>query len=269
VSDGARPGIVQPVAQAHRPAPRRRRAVGVAASLAAHAAIALVVLSTAPRPQAVYDPQPVSVQLITLPPPPPPPPPTPVVLRGPAPLPKAPDPPAPAKPTRIKGAPRKAPPKPAAMPRHLVVAKAAEAAASDSGAELSDAELAGAATVGSGGGGGGGSGGDCNMASRVQAALRKDPLAQSAVARFAGKAVRLWDGDWVWIPGDDGRGVAAVRQAVMWEIAFAPAACKTQHMHGLVLISANSARLAVGDGDWRWSDLLTPHPGMGGAHYTR
>jgi hypothetical protein len=253
--------IVRPIAQAHRPPPRRRRGVGVAASLAAHALAALLVLWAAPKPQPIYDPKPVEVQLIDLPPTP-----APAPLRGPAPLPPAPAPPAPPSPKKAAAAPRKAPPRPAAAPRHLV-AKASEAALAGSGAELSAAEEAGAAVAGSGGGGG--SGGECNMAARVQAALRRDPLAKSAVARFAGRAIRLWDGDWVWIPGDDGRGVAAVRQAVMWEIAFAPAACKAQRMHGLVLLSANSARLAVGDGDWRWSDLLIPHPGMGGEHYTQ
>jgi len=51
-----------------------------------------------------------------------------------------------------------------------------------------------------------------------------------------------------------------VREAIVWEIAFAPAACRAQPMHGLMLISLNDGsergRLAVGHGDWRWSDLL-------------
>lgn len=266
MSDAVQPRIrrptlafVQPVAQAHRAPPRRRRGLGVGLSMAAHVGIALAVLWTAPKPQKIYDPKPIVMQMVDERPTP-----APMMLRGPAPLPPAPAPPAPAKPTPTKAAARKAPPRPAAPPRHLVSAPAAAAAASDSGVEMSDAELAGAATVGSGGGGGGGSGGACDMAGRVQAALRKDVLAQNAVARFAGKAVRVWDGDWVWIPGDDGRGVAAVRQAMMWEIAFAPAACRTARVHGLVVLSAHSARLAVGSGEWRWSDLLTPHPGMGG-----
>jgi hypothetical protein len=46
----------------------------------------------------------------------------------------------------------------------------------------------------------------------------------------------------------------------MWEIAFAPPACRAERMRGLVLISLTSSqglpRLAVGAGDWRWSDLL-------------
>jgi hypothetical protein len=70
----------------------------------------------------------------------------------------------------------------------------------------------------------------------------------------------VWNGDWVQSHSEDGKGLAAVREAIIWEIAFAPAACRTQPMHGLMLISLNdgseSARLAVGHGEWRWSDLL-------------
>jgi hypothetical protein len=55
----------------------------------------------------------------------------------------------------------------------------------------------------------------------------------------------------------------------MWEVAFAPAACKAQPVRGLVVLSVNGAagstRLALGSGTWRWNDLLTPHPGMGEA----
>jgi hypothetical protein len=52
---------------------------------------------------------------------------------------------------------------------------------------------------------------------------------------------------------------------MMWEIAFAPEACRSQAMHGLVLISSGgSARLAVGSGEWRWSDLLRPRGGVVG-----
>ena len=101
------------------------------------------------------------------------------------------------------------------------------------------------------------------MAQRLQDVLRRDPLAQAAVARLDGKAVMIWNGDWVWLPGEDGKGLAAVRQALMWEIAFAPSSCRNETMHGLVVISprgAGSARLAMGLGEWRWSDLLTPHP---------
>ena len=60
---------------------------------------------------------------------------------------------------------------------------------------------------------------------------------------------------------EDGKGLAAVREAIIWEVAFAPAACRTQPVHGLVLISLNDApgapRLVVGSDRWRWSDLTS------------
>ena len=72
----------------------------------------------------------------------------------------------------------------------------------------------------------------------------------------------VWNGDWVRPNAEDGKGLAAVREAIIWEIAFAPPACRAQPVHGLVMISLNeppfSTRLVVGQGQWRWSDLLTP-----------
>jgi len=125
---------------------------------------------------------------------------------------------------------------------------------------LSDAQIAGASSVGEGGGGGGG--GVCDMARAIQRALRKDPLVQAATldAHRTGKAFLVWNGDWVRNGDQDGKGLAAVREAIMWEIAFAPEACRRQQVHGLILLSLNdgSTRLAMGQGLWRWSDLLTP-----------
>jgi hypothetical protein len=122
---------------------------------------------------------------------------------------------------------------------------------------LTDAELAGAATPGSGP-----PGGACDMARRLQSALRKDPLVQAAVrsAGSEGRAILVWNGDWVQSRAEDGKGLAAVREAITWEVAFAPAACRAEPMRGLVLLSLNEdpggARLALGSGAWRWSDLL-------------
>ncbi len=142
-------------------------------------------------------------------------------------------------------------------------------------AELSTAQLAGAMTVGEGaasgggsGGGAGGGGGGCDMGRLLQTALRKDPLVRAAVAgahdpaRSSGKAYLVWNGDWVRSGAEDGKGLAAVREAIMWAVAFAPAACRAAPVHGLVLMSLNdgpgSVRLALGTGDWRWSNLLGP-----------
>ena len=99
------------------------------------------------------------------------------------------------------------------------------------------------------------------MARWLQTALRKDARVQAAVAEaHRGKAVMIWNGDWIRDGLQDGNGLAAVREAIQWEVGFAPAACRSEPVHGLVLISLNEprpTRLAVGVGDWRWSDLLT------------
>ena len=108
------------------------------------------------------------------------------------------------------------------------------------------------------------------MARRLQNALRRDPLVLAAVtqARMAGnngKAIRVWNGDWVQSRGEDGRGLSAVREAITWEVAFAPKVCRSEPVRGLILISLNesqgSVRLALGSGVWRWGDLLTLHSG--------
>jgi hypothetical protein len=247
---------------------RRRRGLGVAISLAVHVAVGLAVIWAHPIPPKPYDPPAISVALVTLPPPPKPPePPAPVIAPAPPAPVKAekPEPPKATKRVKVEKAvqhhtrARPSPPHPSP-----VVLAADPHPAADPGVELSEAELAGA--LRSGGGDGGGGGGRCDMTRRIQETLRKDPLVQQAVAPYAGKAVRVWNGDWLWFQGDDGKGLTAVRQAMMWEIAFSPAECKHQPMHGLVLLSANdrhgSVRLAVGAGAWTWSDLLIPHPGV-------
>jgi hypothetical protein len=131
--------------------------------------------------------------------------------------------------------------------------------------ELSESQLAGAMTAGSGGGGAGSGGGgrQCDMVRRLQTALREDSHIQAAVAQSRhtpGRALLVWNGDWVQSSGEDGKGLAKVRQAIMVEVGFAPEACRTEPVHGLVLISLadypGSPRLALGSGSWRWSDLL-------------
>ena len=70
----------------------------------------------------------------------------------------------------------------------------------------------------------------------------------------------VWNGDWVRSGGEDGKGLAGVRQAIALGVAFAPEACRAEPVRGLVLISLSdspgSPRLALGAGRWRWSDLL-------------
>ena len=121
---------------------------------------------------------------------------------------------------------------------------------------LSEAQIAGASSVGEGGGGGGG----CDLARAVQQALRRDRLVHTAVASAnrLGKAVMMWNGDWVQSGGQDGKGLSAVREAIMWEVGFAPEACRNERMRKPVLLSLadGNTRFAIGSGDWRWSDLL-------------
>jgi hypothetical protein len=68
----------------------------------------------------------------------------------------------------------------------------------------------------------------------------------------------MWNGDWVRSGGQDGKGLSAVREAIMWEVAFAPESCRNERMRKPVLLSLadGRTRFAIGSGDWRWSDLL-------------
>ena len=231
---------------------RRRRAGRYAGalvgSLASHGAILMAALSLTPAPAPMLVPPPITEAIVAAP----------SLIAPPVrPAPQAAPTPAPPKPTPPKPAARRPTQRILAASRTRASPSARDtdlaAADSDGPPGLSDSELAGAATAGSGGG-------ICDMARRLQDALRKDPLAQAAIARLGGKAVMVWNGDWVRSNTEDGKGLAAVREAMMWEIAFAPAPCRSRPMRGLVLLAVSDApgapRLAVGVGGWRWSDLL-------------
>lgn len=219
---------------------RRRRLLGAAPSVAGHLLIlAIFLLLQSPLPAATVEDAPMVVSLAP--------------GDKPAPVPQTP---------AEAPKPKAAPPKRHDLARRVAVRPPPEAvdagkdkATPQPGAELSQAELAGAVSADSGGGGG-----SCDLARQLQGALRRDPLVQAAVAGEAGKAIMVWNGDWVRSGGEDGKGMAAVREAMIWEIAFAPESCRTRPVHGLILLSMNTApgapRLAVGAGEWRWSDLL-------------
>jgi hypothetical protein len=230
--------------RAQRPAPpgmtparRRTRLLAGAFTVGVHiAAVALLLLprGSAPPSRVEDTSEPIQVSLIDTP---------------------KPQPPGPPDVTLAQPEAASAPPLP-----HLTIRATVQAAVTtrpDNSDLLSASQLAGAASVGAGGGGGGGS---CDLARAVQQALRRDPMVRSAVenANRSGKSVMLWNGDWVRSGGEDGKGLSAVREAVMWEVGFAPEACRHQQMHGLVLLSLadGSTRFAIGAGDWRWSDLL-------------
>jgi hypothetical protein len=211
----------------------RSRVLGWGGSIAVHLLVFIALL----WPQAA------------LPPPPAPPPPIQVSLLE---TPKPPGPPDNSE-ASANSLPNAIQPKPpnAVMPVLVVLAPPR-----DTSDLLSDSQLAGAARAGEGGGGGGG----CDIARALQVALRRDPLVRAAVenANRLGQATLLWNGDWVQSGGQDGKGLSAVREAIMWEVAFAPEACRHARMHGLVLLSLadGTTRFAVGSDDWRWSDLL-------------
>lgn len=169
---------------------------------------------------------------------------------------KAPGPPGPPEPEMP--APQQPPPPMAHPTQNPILVKVTSPVPVDNSDILSDAQLAGAASAGEDGGGGGGGG--CDTARAVQAALRTDPLVHSAVAdaNRQGKAIMMWNGDWVRSGAQEGKGLSAVRQAIMWKVAFSSESCRNQPMHGTVVLSLadGGTRFAIGTQAWRWSDLL-------------
>jgi hypothetical protein len=178
------------------------------------------------------------------------------------PPPPPPEPPAPEpspKPAAAKPAPKRTPKPP--PPKVETIASSEQ----PTHEWIGESQLAGAANAGDGPGGGS-PGGECNMARRLQVALRRDPMVKAALAsapRPAGsqaRAMLVWNGGWVPTQGQDGKGLAAVRQAILWEVGFAPAACRAERVHGLVVFPLNEGgggdRVVVGTGEWRWGDML-------------
>lgn len=266
----------------------RRAGAGVAA-VVAHLALLPVLFAARGEPAALPLPVEPPVLLVEMipPPKPPPPPVPPVAPKDPPPGPKAEmaaaagppqpapvaRPPSPPPPLRV----RPARPTPRMAPVPLPVAP--QTPPDIPMPTISDAQLAGATRVGMGAGGGGGTGGGgnggggggtgngggCDLVRELQNALREDTEVRDAInqahrAAGSGRALLVWDGDWRQTPGQSGKGLAGVRQAIALEIAFAPQACRREAMRGMVLITMGdapgAARLALGTGSWRWSDLL-------------
>ena len=229
------PGLSRPPGTA--PGRRKTRFLAGGFTVIVHLLVFAALLlprASTPRGQVQPTSEPIQVSLIDTPKPPPP---------GPPDV------------TMIQPEAASAPPLPQLTIRASI--QAAVTHKPDNSDLLSTSQLAGAAAVGEGGGGGGGS---CDLARAVQQALRRDPMVRSAVeeANRSGKSMMLWNGDWVRSGGQDGKGLSAAREAVMWEVGFAPQACRNQPMHGLILLSLadGGTRFAIGTGAWRWSDLL-------------
>ncbi|WP_312687313.1 hypothetical protein [Brevundimonas nasdae] len=283
-----------------RPAQRPARwPAAVAPVLVAHGAVLMALMWARPEaPVTRIDETPAVMVTLTQPPPPPPPPP-PAPAPDPAPVP-APKPQASSPPPGPKSAPPATAPKPlppvprASRPRRVIAQPPPDveplpASPPPPGPPLpllGAAQLAGAMTAGPGSGGGdgdgpggggsgagagsgsgaGASGGRCDMVRRVQDRLRRTPSVRTAVSEAgramnaSGRAILVWDGDWLQSQGQSGKGLAGVRQAIALEVAFSPPECKTQAMHGLAVLSIEDgpggARLALGKSSWRWSDLL-------------
>jgi hypothetical protein len=269
----------------------RRWVLAAVPILGGHAGLLLILMMARPEPLTPYRPEPpfVTVELVE----PPPAPPARIIAPDPAPQPDAPAAAA-QSPTPSRQAPKLRPPAVAAARPRPVVAKpppeieplpVASAPPGPPLPLLGAAQLAGAATVGAGPGGGGGNGaggggaggsgagsgsgsggGSCDMVRWVQDAVRDDAAVRRAVIAAAedmqadGRAILVWNGDWLQSRNQSGKGLAGVRQAIALEVAFAPAECKTQRMTGLAVLDLEDrpggARIALGRGSWRWSDLL-------------
>lgn len=266
------PGRMSP--SSRQPQRKGRRALKRGAALGISVLAHVIILAPVLRLQADIAPQiaPPSPVVITLEPPPrptpPPAPPAPVTDPGPAPGPVTAQTvtPQPTRPPPLRVRPPRTPPPPSApLP-------AAKPAPEPPGISLLGADqTAGAAVAGPPGGGGGtgaggqgsgAGGGRCDMVRRLQDALADDVEVRAAV-RMAhdalsaqGRALLVWDGDWLQSRGEAGKGLAGLRQAVAVEVAFAPAACKDQPMRGLAVIALpDGPRIAVGRAAWRWRDL--------------
>lgn len=129
------------------------------------------------------------------------------------------------------------------------------------------AGVGGGSGGGSGSGIGGGSGQGCDMVKHIQDALRNDARINAAIGQAyrtsgaSGRAILMWNGDWLQSPGEEGKGLAGVRQAIAVTVGFSSRACKAETVNGYVLLTLSdqpgAPRVALGGGRWRWSDLLS------------
>lgn len=105
------------------------------------------------------------------------------------------------------------------------------------------------------------------MVQRIQDALRNDARITATIDQAyrtsgaSGRAILMWNGDWLQSPGEAGKGLAGVRQAIAVTVGFSPRECKAERVNGYVLLTLSdrpgAPRVALGGGAWRWSDLLS------------
>jgi hypothetical protein len=111
----------------------------------------------------------------------------------------------------------------------------------------------------------------CDLTGAIQAALESDPKKRDQLAlippqaRSVANAVQLWDGAWVDPDSLGGPAVAEpIRAAIVDVIRQAPPACHDQTLMGPRLFAIADPRgtiiVALGSGQWKWSDLLAPSP---------
>ena len=262
----SKPFLADIAVRENRPLKKLDRSLGLICGVAVHAVLLLVLFRTQTVPPEVLEPQPISIEFIA------PPAPVPAPSSGAAPeaekaevmVKKKPKPPPPAV---VKArVPKKIPPPQVKTVAAAPKQKKTEPEEPDEPIpQVSESQVASAARAGTGSGAGSGSGkgeggGSCDMARAIQNALRKDRLVAASVAEAQragqGKALLVWNGDWVRSHSQEGRGLSAVRETIIWEIGFASEHCRNQPMKGLVMFSLNASRLVVGKDGWRWSDML-------------
>jgi len=111
------------------------------------------------------------------------------------------------------------------------------------------------------------SGAGCALSDQVQAALRTSPAVAAALAamprsvRSVADATLLWDGRWADAGPMGGTAVAApIRAAVAGALRTASTECLAAPLAGprfLYVATADGTRvLALGSGDWSWSQVL-------------
>ena len=109
----------------------------------------------------------------------------------------------------------------------------------------------------------------CDLTGAIQAALEGDPRTRDELAlipqqaRSVANAVQLWDGAWVDPDRLGGPTIAEpIREAIVNVIRQAPPVCHDQTVAGPRLFAITDPRgtiiVALGSGQWRWSDLLAP-----------